>query len=142
MKKKLNCILLIDDNEDTNFFNQRLLTKMDVAEKIQVAESGRAALDFLSNEGQYITMGTNYPAPILIFLDLNMPGMNGWEFLEEYHKLSEEQKGKIVLIMLTSSPNPDDAEKAKENEDVAGFVNKPLTMEEMEKVFVKYFPEA
>ena len=141
MKKKLNCILLIDDDENTNFFNRRLLTKLDVTEKIQVCETGAAALDFLSNDGEYTTNGTNYPAPMLIFLDLNMPGMNGWEFLEEYHKLPEEQKGKIVLIMLTSSPNPDDAEKAKQNEDVAGFVKKPLTRDQMQEILLKYFPE-
>ena len=67
--------------------------------------------------------------------------MNGWEFLEEYHKLPNEQKGKTVLIMLTSSPNPVDAERAKENDDVDGFVKKPLSMEMMKKIIQDYFPE-
>ena len=141
MKKKLNCVLLIDDNDDTNFFNRRLLMKMDVTEKIQIATSGEEALDFLSNGGRFLTHGNNYPAPMLIFLDINMPGMDGWEFLEEYHRLPPEQKGKIVLIMLTSSPNPDDAEKAKANEDVSDFVKKPLSLEAMEKVLKDYFPD-
>ena len=141
MKKKLNCILLVDDDDDTNFFNRRLLLKMDIAEKIQVAENGREALDFLSNNGHFLINGNNYPVPMLILLDLNMPGMNGWEFLEEYHKLPAEQKGKIVLVMLTSSPNPEDAERAKENENVAGFANKPLSMEMMKKILQDYFPE-
>ena len=141
MKRKLNCILLIDDDGDTNYFNKYLLTKMEVAEKIQVTTSGLEALDFLSNGGRFLTNGDKYPSPMLIFLDLNMPVMNGWEFMEEYHKLSEEQKGKIVLIMLTSSPNPDDLQKSKSMEDVDGFVKKPLTEESMRGILEEYFPE-
>ena len=141
MKKKFNCVLLIDDNDDTNYFNRRLLNKMEVTEKIQVAENGQEALDFLSNRGSFLMHEKNYPAPMLILLDLNMPAMNGWEFLEEYHKLPAEQKGKIVLVMLTSSPNPEDADHANNNEDVVGFVKKPLTMDAMEKIIRDYFPE-
>lgn len=141
MKKKLNCVLLIEDDKILNYFNRWLLTKMDIAEKIEIAENGQVALDFLSNGGRFHMNEGDYPRPKLIFLDLNMPLMNGWQFLEEYHKLPEEQKGKIVFIMLTSSPNREDADHAKSNKGVAGFVKKPLLRDALEKIIANYFPE-
>ena len=141
MKQKLNCILLIDDDKDTNYFNKYLLTKLNVAEKIQVSTSGQEALDFLSNGGSFLNNSNTFPVPMLIFLDLNMPVMNGWEFIEEYHKLPAEMKGKIVLIMLTSSPNPDDVQKSKTMEDLNGFVKKPLNEEMLRAILKDYFPE-
>ena len=56
-----------------------------------------------------------------------MPGMNGWEFLEEYDKLSAEQKAKIIIVMLSNSINPDDHIKAQNNDLVTEFIGKPLT---------------
>ncbi len=81
MKIKLNCVLLIDDDDDSNYFHRRLLNKIDCTENIQVALDGREALNFLNT-----TINKHYPPPAVIFLDINMPGMNGWEFLEEYKK--------------------------------------------------------
>src|SRR5690349_10546394 len=102
MKKKLNCVMLIDDNEDDNFFHKIVLKETGIAEYIKVAESGFEALDFLKQENKI---------PELIFLDINMPKMNGWEFLEEYRKLNDEQKARVIIIMLTTSLNPADRKK-------------------------------
>ena len=122
MKRKLNCVLLIDDDQPTNFLHEIILKKMDCAERIVAKQSGRAALEFLKS----VTDG-EHPQPDLIFLDINMPAMNGWEFLIEYEKLSDIQKGRIVVVMLTTSLNPDDKQKASERESIAGFRNKPLS---------------
>ena len=141
MKKKLDLILLIDDDYPTNCFNEMMIEDEGVTEKIKVMQSAAEALDYLSNQGEYKPNGTAYPAPDLIFLDINMPAMNGWEFLEQYHKLLPEQKGKIIVIMLTASPNPDDEAKGKSIPDLSGFLNKPLTPPMLHGILKKYFVE-
>lgn len=69
-----------------------------------------------------------------------MPRMNGWEFLAEYKKLPEEKKAKVVMAMLTTSLNPDDANKAKEIKEIEDFLNKPLTVEMIDRVVDQHFP--
>jgi CheY-like chemotaxis protein len=137
MKNQLNCILLVDDDEPTNFLNKLILEEMDCARHIKVAENGVRALEYLqkTNEGD-----ENYPLPELIFLDINMPAMNGWEFLERYSKLLKEQKAEVVIVMLTTSLNPDDRQKANEFAEVTGFENKPLTFDKVVELLEKYFP--
>jgi len=130
MNKKLNCVMLIDDDVDDNFFHEMALREADITENIKVAESGFEALDFLSKEPT---------TPDLIFLDINMPKMNGWEFLNEYSKLETEKKAKMVIIMLTTSLNPADEAKAKKMSDIITFKTKPLTTEMVEDVLKTYF---
>lgn len=121
MKKKLNCILLIDDSAPDNRYHQIVIEAMNITNKIQVAINGQEALDFLKE--------TSQNPPDLIFLDINMPKMNGWEFLEAYKDLEEKQKAKITIVMLTTSLNPEDKKRAEGIDDVDGFINKPLTEE-------------
>jgi CheY-like chemotaxis protein len=130
MKQKLNTIMLIDDDEPTNFLSKMLIEEAHCTEHIQVADSGKMALEYLSN-------GNN--SPDLIFLDINMPAMNGWEFLEKYRELEKAKQGKIVIIMLTTSLNPDDKIKAGQIPEIAGFENKPLSSELINRVIKKYF---
>lgn len=136
MTKPLKLILLIDDDEATNYLHRIMIDDAECTEETYVTKNGKAALEYLrsSVEGQH-------PQPDLIFLDINMPIMDGWDFLEEYQKLDEAQKGKIVLIMLTTSVNPDDYEKAKNYPDVAGFKNKPLTVELLHEIVENHFKE-
>ncbi len=133
MKKKLNCILLIDDNLEDNRFHQIIIKEMDITNCIQVAENGLEALDYLKKE--------NHIIPEIIFLDINMPKMNGWEFLEEYKHLEEKQKAKTLVIMLTTSLNPDDEKKAKLIQEISGFRTKSLTEEMLTEILEQYFPE-
>lgn len=134
MSRKLHSILLVEDDEATNFISQMVIKKMDCADHIQVAWDGAEALDYLK---ACKSNGTGQPE--LILLDINMPGLNGWEFLDEYHKLEEHEKGKVVVVMLTTSMNPDDHERARKHPDVSGFRNKPLTVGLMEDILAAYF---
>lgn len=137
MKDKLNCILLVDDDEPTNFLNKMVVEEVDCARHIHVSQSGEEALKFLENaEGEK----QMYTPPNLIFLDINMPAMNGWEFLEQYSYLKQEQKANVVIVMLTTSLNPDDCAKAAKIADVSGFETKPLTAEKLSVILKKYFP--
>lgn len=130
MSIQLNCILLIDDDEPTNFLNRLTLEQAGCTRQIQIAQSGQEALDYLQ---------AAIPRPDLIFLDINMPAMDGWEFLERYRGLPPARKADIVLIMLTTSLNPDDELKTRTIPEVAGFENKPLSQEQLDNVLKKYF---
>ena len=134
MRKKINCILLIDDDKSTNFLHKIIIEETGVSEKVEAVQSGQEALDYLERKKEGV-----YPKPDLIFLDINMPGMNGWEFLEEYEKLDDNIKGEIMIMMLTTSINPDDEEKAKNTKFINGFLNKPLTTEALEKIIDDHF---
>jgi CheY-like chemotaxis protein len=138
MKQKLNCILVIDDDEPTNFFTRMIIEQCDCTDHIKVVESGQEALDYLTRSVSG-NDDENYPCPDLILLDINMPAMNGWEFLDEYKKLSSEKKGKIMIVMLTTSLFPEDMAKAHEMAEISGFENKPLTMEKLEGILEKHF---
>lgn len=137
MSTTLNCILVIDDDEPTNFFNQMILEESGCTRHIKIMQSGQEALDYLSVCTQPGCDENEYPRPDLILLDINMPVMNGWEFLEEYKKYNTECYAKIV--MLTTSLFPEDKIKAEETPEISGFENKPLTDEKLKAVLKKYF---
>ena len=135
--KKINCILLIDDNPADNDFHKIIIKEADVCNHIKVALNGTEALEYIKKSGA--VDGEEYPKPNIIFLDINMPRMNGFEFLEEYKKLDEKLKSEVVIVMLTTSLNPDDAERAKKDKVVKEFQNKPLTVESLQEIIEKYF---
>jgi CheY-like chemotaxis protein len=139
MGYKLSCILLVDDDAPTNFLNEEIIREVECVDHVQIAETGQEALDYLANRGQYIVNGDSYPQPDLIFLDINMPGMDGWEFLQEYGKLSPGQRGKMIVVMLTTSLNPDDEVKAKTTNGISGFITKPLTKEMVQDILERHF---
>ena len=139
MKSKLNCVLVIDDDEPTNFFNEMIIEKSGCTDNIKVAQSGQEALDYLTNCVVGESGENRFPCPDLIFLDINMPAMDGWEFLDWYRKLNKEQRGNIIVVMLTTSLFPEDIIRAKELPEISCFENKPLTAEKLNRVLKKYF---
>jgi CheY-like chemotaxis protein len=131
--KQLNCILLIDDDEPTNFLNKLTIEQAGCARHIRIAQGGQAALDYLRGSPD------EWVRPDLIFLDINMPAMDGWEFLAQYRTLPPEKKADTVLIMLTTSLNPDDEKRTMAIPEVFGFEHKPLNQAGLEKLLNKYF---
>ncbi|GGF28261.1 response regulator [Echinicola rosea] len=136
MSKKIKCVLLVDDDEPTNFINEIILKRTGFVEKIVPVQSGMAALEYINKAD-----GNEIPRPELIFLDINMPGISGWDFLEEYKKLPKHQKAKNVIVMLTTSLNPDDDEKAKTYQEISEYHSKPLTYEKITDIIEKHFSD-
>ena len=141
MKKKLNCVLLIDDDEPTNYLSRMKMENANCANHIQIASSGQEALNYLTNSERFACSDSSFPCPDLIFLDINMPAMNGWEFLEKYAILEKEHKGNIVMVMLSTSLNPDDRSKATGMSHISGFESKPLTAQKLDSILRKFFPD-
>lgn len=132
--KQLDCILLVDDSDFTNIFNRRLLTKYNVAKNIETAKDGKSALDYLIEAEN----DPKKPKPDLILLDINMPIMDGWEFLTEFSKKAEFFKG-IKIVMLTTSPNPMDEQKARSITEVDDYYIKPISKELITEIIDKHF---
>lgn len=126
--------MLIDDDEPTNFMNKKRIQEVDCTESIIVKENGEDAIDYLNE-----LLAKDEALPELIFLDINMPGMNGWEFLEEYKKIEKNKKSNVLVIMLTTSLNTDDRERAEQIEDISDFINKPFLKERLEQILEANF---
>ena len=140
MEKKLNCVLLIDDDFATNFINKKIVQKANITTHIQVALNGKEAIDYLCNKGKFKSEETLNPQPELIFLDINMPVMDGWEFINAYKNLiPDEQKKKINIIMLTSSFNPADKAKADTIKEIADYRQKTLNTAILQEIMTKHF---
>lgn len=129
MKEKLNCLMVIDDDEPTNFINNMIIEEACCTNHLEIIDSGIEALRYLQKSYEVEQQQNSLIPPDLIFLDINMPRMNGWEFLDEYKKLKNGFIKKPVIIMLSTSINPDDKQRAESTPEVAGFENKPLTEE-------------
>lgn len=134
--KRLNTILLIDDDETTNYLNHRLLSRMDTAEEIRVVTNGEEALEYLRKA---FTGTEGYPRPDLIFVDIKMSVMDGFEFLEEYEKFDESDKRRTIVMMLTSSASFYDLEKLKQFPDVLKHYSKPLAEADVREILTEHF---
>lgn len=129
---KISCTLLVDDDRINNFLNQRLLDSLNITEKLLTALNGQEALTLFTQECQVSK------CPALVLLDVNMPVMNGFEFLEAYDKLQITPKEPVIIIMLTTSLHPRDVERVQKM-GIAGFINKPLTKEKVNDILKAYF---
>ncbi|AMJ64617.1 response regulator [Hymenobacter sp. PAMC 26628] len=133
MPSSLNHIVLVDDNETTSFLNNRLLGRLAVAEKVTTYTRADEAFTNLWADGA--------PAPDLVFVDLKMPGVSGFEFLKMYSNLPEPVQNKTVLAVLTTSMHQADTARVAEYPNVE-YLTKPLTEEKMQKLLDKRFQQA
>lgn len=116
-------ILLIDDEEISNFLAKKLIERVRVNCHVDVANNGQQGLDLLNESN-----AQHQPLPDFIFLDLNMPVLDGFEFMEAFNQLVIPLKNKIKIFIISSSMDRLDSEKAKQL-GAAGFISKPLTMQ-------------
>lgn len=131
-KYKHNNILLIDDNELDNFINEKMIQARSYSRNVYVSTNGKNALEFINN---LVASGdTNNEAyPEVIFVDLNMPLMDGFEFIEQFKKIHNPKLMACKIVILTSSISNSDKVKAKELGSMA-FVMKPLSNEVLDKL--------
>lgn len=134
--RRIRNVLLVDDDEPTNFIHKKILQLSGLVDNVHVAQGGQEALEYLGINGKH-DQGTSLPD--IIFLDINMPAMDGWEFLVQFDKLKHLKKENIIIVMLTTSLNPDDEIKAKGIKEVFGYRNKPLTKHMIQEIVDKKF---
>ena len=130
--KKLAKILLVDDSVADNYLHRRLITKLGLAEEIVVAHNGIEALDYLT-----VPVNGAYARPELLFLDINMPGMDGWEFLDAYERLEADRKAGMVICMLTTAYSDRDLDRARQHGIVNDYLGKPLDEEKLLRAYHK-----
>ncbi len=127
---KYYAVMLIDDNEIDNLINQKMIEAADISEHIYTHTGARSAIEFLKNL-EKIDKETKDVLPDVIFLDIDMPLMDGFQFLDEFNKLGDDTRNKCKIVMLTSSINPQDVNKSKKYTYVKKYINKPLTQENL-----------
>ncbi|MFS4454601.1 response regulator [Maribacter sp. 2304DJ31-5] len=126
---KIEHCCLIDDDPIFIYGTKRIMKEMDFCESVIVYNNGQEALDGLlaiSESGEKV--------PQLIFLDLNMPIMNGWEFLDEFTKISNNIFNKTIVYIISSSVDPRDLEKVKNYKTVNNYILKPITPNDLESI--------
>ncbi len=132
MAKKYRTVMLIDDNEIDNLINQKMIEASAITENIYTHTGAKSAIEFLRNMEKLEV--ADQVLPDLIFLDIDMPLMDGFQFLDEFEKLSNVAKKKCKIVMLTSSINPQDFSRSKKYEAVKMYLNKPLSNESILKL--------
>jgi CheY-like chemotaxis protein len=125
--QRVNSVLLIDDDPIFNMINKKIIQVARFAAKVTSHIDARDALLELQ---QYIDAGSS-EFPDVIFLDINMPQMDGWEFLEEFQKIPEFNLKASQIYILTSSIDPSDIKKSEKYSIIEDFISKPLTSDKL-----------
>ncbi|MEY3405190.1 MAG: response regulator [Cyclobacteriaceae bacterium] len=125
----VDLVLLVDDNDTDNFISKRIIEITGFSNRVEVRNSGKSALDYLRENQENLDN-----IPNLIFLDINMPVVDGFVFLYEFDKFSEAVKSKVRIAILSSSDNKRDIDKIVNNDHVINFITKPLMEDSLEEV--------
>jgi CheY-like chemotaxis protein len=137
----LKNILLVDDDEITNYINSDLIKSLNITEKVSIVYNGKEAIDYLLKAHEN-PPPEGYVIPEIIFLDINMPVMNGFQFLESYYYLLGNQKLTTVVTMLTTSLIKEEVSKALSMVHVVkGYIEKPLTKDIVMEIYRKYIKQ-
>ncbi|MEP2023135.1 MAG: response regulator [Reichenbachiella sp.] len=124
--KSINSIFVVEDDPISSYVIKLALQQHPAFDEALEFKNGQVAVDYL-NENT-----SNGDLPELILLDINMPVMDGWDFLEHFSAMDSSKE--IPVVMLTSSINPNDIEKAKAHHLVKGFLSKPLNKEKLDEI--------
>jgi len=133
--QKIDHVLFVDDDEITNYLNVRLVQKLKIANEIKVATNGLEALDLIKRNRKE---GEN--CPNLIFLDLNMPLMDGFQFLETFSQL-EDCIITPRIVVVTTSTNNKDLDRLQHYSFISGYINKPMTTEKLQRVLDEVYSD-
>jgi CheY-like chemotaxis protein len=132
---RLNSVLLVDDDEASNFLHSIFINKLDLDVEINSALNGQEALDFILGKGQ-----SKLELPCMVMLDLRMPIMDGWQFMKSYEELVPKKlKEQITIVLVTISDNQEDKDRAVTNEFIADFSQKPLSDDTFKQLIQKHF---
>lgn len=122
-------VLLVEDDPITIMVCDRIIKMSDFATHVKSCENGKTAIDYLNQ-----LVGTSNQFPEIIFLDINMPVMNGWDFLEEFENIKDSIGIIPRIFILSSTVDPEDYKKAKSFSAVDDFISKPLSKEFLENI--------
>jgi len=125
----INTLAIIDDDDIYQYGVKKTLSKAQLVERIVTFSDGQEALDFFA-----ANLDNPDELPDLVFLDLNMPIIDGWQFLEHYSKLRDKINKKITIFVTSSSRNPDDLMRAKNIDEVCDYIVKPFTLERFREI--------
>ena len=129
MAKKINLVMLVDDNDTDNFISQKIIELNSFADRVIAKNSGKSALEYLeANENDPSAL------PEVIFLDINMPIVDGFVFLFEFERFNDELKKKCKIAILSSSDNKRDIERIVDNDYVVKYITKPLTQDALVEI--------
>jgi CheY-like chemotaxis protein len=132
-----HAVMLIDDNEIDNLINQKIIESSGICNHIFTHTGGRSAIEFLKNAEKIAdSTGKKELMPEIIFLDIDMPLMDGFQFLDEFENLSQNIREHCKIVMLTSSINSKDVRRSKRYANVKEYINKPLTKESLKALSV------
>jgi response regulator RpfG family c-di-GMP phosphodiesterase len=126
---KVGLVMLVDDNETDNFISEKIIEMSGFAEKVIAMDSGTSALEYLENNSN-----SEENIPDIIFLDINMPFVDGFVFLFEFEKFKSTVKSKSKIVILSSSDNKRDIDRIIDNPHVINYIVKPLSPEALKKV--------
>lgn len=125
---------IIDDDEIYQFTLARIINHHKLAEKILTFSDGEKGIQFLTEN-----IHTKENIPDIIFLDNNMPIMDGWQFIEEYATLETEIKKKVTIFMVSSSVNPLDIKRAKKINQITDYIIKPIKLDDVKGVIDDFY---
>ncbi|MFV8282741.1 response regulator [Christiangramia marina] len=125
---------LIDDDQIFQFVTSKTLKKINPDVKVEKFTDGEHGIDRIKN-----SLDNQEGLPDVVLLDINMPFLNGWQFLNEFRSIEQKIKKEVHIYMVTSSDDPEDLEKAKQFSELSGYLIKPVTEDELE-ILIRDFP--